>query len=369
MRPLLPFAAAALMTLAVLAGCRSRLSHAAEAPAFDAAVDASVPDWVDGSPHLSETVDLDGVHLAYLDWGGIGPALVMVHGLGGNPHVFDDLAPLLRDHLHVLAYARRGEGDSDRPLKGPYDQKSLADDLGRLLDGLHIDRANLLALSTGGNEITRFAAYAPTRVGKLVYLDAAYDWSDPTFLGELEKAVAADRAGAHALSSLDSYRGWFQETWLGAAPWTPGLEAYLRDRVVVSPDGRVAPRSPGVVQRQLFDALGASPPPYGRVAAPALALYASSFFAIDSLNPGRAFLAQDFERRVATRWRAASIERARREFAGGVTIGRLAGTNQASIAVRDVESLAATIDQFLTSGGAEATGAPTLDAAAPAASP
>lgn len=351
--PTLRLAPLALLALPALAGgCRNRMSHAAEGPLAVPLVDAAaepipIATWADPSPHLSETVDLGGMHLAYLDWGGVGPALVMVHGLGGNPHVFDDLAPLLRAHFHVLAYARRGQGDSDAPPKGPYDLDTLVADLGRLLDRLKIDRAHLLAWSTAGADVTRFAAIAPARVGKLVYLDAAYDWSDPTFLSELKKMMTANAAEQNDFVSLDAYRDWFTETWLGRGPWTPGLEAFLRDRVRVSEDGRVAPRTPDPVQRKLFAALSGPPSPYARLRTPALAIYASTFFPIDSPNPGRAFLARDFEERVAAPWRAASLARARRELVGGVTVRKLDGATHLSIGVRDVEALASTINDFL----------------------
>jgi pimeloyl-ACP methyl ester carboxylesterase len=39
----------------------------------------------------------------------------MMHGIGDDPHVFDDLASLLHDRFRIIAYARRGHGLSDAP--------------------------------------------------------------------------------------------------------------------------------------------------------------------------------------------------------------------------------------------------------------
>src|ERR1700757_5086068 len=135
--------------------------------------------WSDESPHRSEYATVNGVRLNYLDWGGVGPPLVLIHGLTDSPHIFDDFAPLLRDRVHVIAYARRGHASSDAPSNGPYDLATLVDDLRQLLDHLGIARTSMLGWSLGGNEITEFAAKYPGRVDKLVYLEAGYDWSYP----------------------------------------------------------------------------------------------------------------------------------------------------------------------------------------------
>ena len=160
---------------------------------------------------------VNGVQLNYLDWGGSGPPLVLVHGMTDSPHIFDDLAPSLRDSFHVIAYARRGHGASDAPT-GPYDQATLLADLEQFLDRLGVTRASLLGWSMGGNEITAFAAAHPERVAGLVYLEAGYDWSDVRFQKEFP-ALAADDT---ALRSLDAYRAWYRRTWFGDTAWTPG---------------------------------------------------------------------------------------------------------------------------------------------------
>lgn len=55
------------------------------------AVDAAT--WVDPSPHEASFVNVaPGVDLEVLDWGGEGPPLVFLPGLGNTAHAFDDFA-------------------------------------------------------------------------------------------------------------------------------------------------------------------------------------------------------------------------------------------------------------------------------------
>lgn len=97
--------------------------------------------WSDPAAHKSGFVTANGVRLHYLDWGGSGPPLILIHGLGENPHYFDDLAPAFTDRFRVVAYARRGHGQSD--AKGPYDTATLTEDLRALMNGLGIAKAHL----------------------------------------------------------------------------------------------------------------------------------------------------------------------------------------------------------------------------------
>lgn len=136
--------------------------------------------YTDVSPHKSAYAHVNGVNLNYLDWGGNGPVLVMVHGIGDDPHIFDDLASRLHDRFHIIAYARRGHGLSEAP-PGPYDAARLTEDLRQLVDHLGIQRMSVLGWSMGADEATAFAGKYPERVDKLIYLDGGYDWSTPVF--------------------------------------------------------------------------------------------------------------------------------------------------------------------------------------------
>jgi non-heme chloroperoxidase len=122
----------------------------------------------------SDFVHVNGVRLHYLDWGGRGPALIFLTGMGCSAYIFDGFAPRFTDRFHVLALTRRGQGDSDIPETG-YDADTLTEDIRQFMDHLKIEKAILAGHSLAGVELTHFAATYPARVEKLVYLDALDD--------------------------------------------------------------------------------------------------------------------------------------------------------------------------------------------------
>jgi pimeloyl-ACP methyl ester carboxylesterase len=127
----------------------------------------------DVSPHREGFVHTrGGVRLHYLDWGGTGPALVLLTGLGDNAHVYDDLVPALGARYRVIALTRRGYGQSSRPATG-YDVNSLVGDDLAVLDRLGVQRFYLAGHSLGAHEVTRMAAGYPDRVVRAVYLDGS----------------------------------------------------------------------------------------------------------------------------------------------------------------------------------------------------
>lgn len=144
-----------------------------------------VPPPADPSPHESRFIVANGVNLHYLDWGGDGEVLLFITGTGNNAHVFDGLAPRFTDHFHVMALTRRGHGQSERAQSG-YDIPNLTEDVRSFLDLKGISRVNLVCHSAGGDETTLFATTYPNWIGKIVYLDAAYDRSDVAALEKLD---------------------------------------------------------------------------------------------------------------------------------------------------------------------------------------
>ena len=78
-----------------------------------------------------------------------GPALVLIHALGTDLHLWDDLIPLLPPTLRLLRFDLRGHGASDVP-PAPYSMGALIRDAERLMDHFALKEAVILGLSIGG---------------------------------------------------------------------------------------------------------------------------------------------------------------------------------------------------------------------------
>ncbi|MQG20814.1 MAG: alpha/beta hydrolase [SAR202 cluster bacterium] len=74
-------------------------------------------------------VTVNGLRIHYLDYGGdrTKRPLILLHGLGGNAHTWDKLAPHFAETHHVVAMDARGCGDSDWSKDGYSVQQDAAD--------------------------------------------------------------------------------------------------------------------------------------------------------------------------------------------------------------------------------------------------
>ena len=303
-------------TLLVLAGCSS--------PKPPVETKQVAPVWTDPSPHTSGFVTVPGARLQYLDWGSTGPNLILIHGMGDNPHAFDDLVPALGGQFRVLAYARRGHGRSTK--NGPFDTATLTADLAALMDSLKIAKAHLAGWSMGGNEVTGMAGAHPDRVDRIVYFDGAYDWADPREVAAF-KALPADLSPKpSALASLEAFKAWQAGTFFPALANPERLESYLRDMVEVQPDGTVRPVASDSVAAALAEALLTNPRDYTKVRAPALAIYAETFLDVTHGDSAQRAKTLAWETKHMKPFRAASIERVKRELKQ-VEILRVPGTH------------------------------------------
>ena len=95
-----------------------------------------------------------------------GPALVMVHGFGGDLNNWMFNQPALSETLRVVALDLPGHGRSQKAV-GDGDLAALADAVGALVDALGIERAHLAGHSLGGAVCLQLALERPAAVASL----------------------------------------------------------------------------------------------------------------------------------------------------------------------------------------------------------
>jgi pimeloyl-ACP methyl ester carboxylesterase len=98
---------------------------------------------------ISKTIDLAGETIHYADFGGQGPVLVLVHGLGGSHLNWMTVGPALASHGHVVAVDLPGFGRSGRSPKGT-SVEVMGKALARFMDAMSTEPVHLVGNSMGG---------------------------------------------------------------------------------------------------------------------------------------------------------------------------------------------------------------------------
>jgi non-heme chloroperoxidase len=232
---------------------------------------------LDTSPHKSDFVNVNGIRLHYLDWGGNGPVLLFLTGLGNSAHIYDKFAPRFIDKFHVIALTRRGHGDSDYP-ETDYDVDTLTEDVRQFMDSLEIDKAILVGHSMAYVELCHFAALHPERVLKLVFLDAAIDRTSAIFKTMVEKnplrsiQIPGENDDYY---SIEEYVASIKKNYPSfAAVWCDVMDEDLLHAVKKSPEGKIVDKMPDTISKALNDTLNSYQPEESRIQAPVLSIYA-----------------------------------------------------------------------------------------------
>lgn len=99
---------------------------------------------------------------------GEGPAILFLHSLGADHHVWDGVAPRMSGGFQVVMPDARGHGQSS---KGGISLTSQVQDIEDILDALEIRAAHLVGISMGGVEALAFYRHQPHRVLSLTLVD------------------------------------------------------------------------------------------------------------------------------------------------------------------------------------------------------
>ena len=116
--------------------------------------------------HTTGFAQVNGTRLAY-ERAGEGHALVLIHGLLVNRHLWDDQFDTFAQHYDVIRYDMRGFGDSALIAHGTPPYSSSAD-LYHLLRFLQVEKAYVVGLSAGGTLAIDFTIEHPEMVDALI---------------------------------------------------------------------------------------------------------------------------------------------------------------------------------------------------------
>jgi pimeloyl-ACP methyl ester carboxylesterase len=149
-------------------------------------------------------IQAGGLRFVYLDSGGKGEPLVLVHGFGGDKDNWTRMARHLTPHYRVMIPDLPGYGESSSPPDADY---RIADGVTRLHDfvaALGLRRAHFGGNSMGGHIVAAYAAQYPNEVGSLWLIANAGVLSAPQ--SELRARIARGEANVLAASTPEQYR-------------------------------------------------------------------------------------------------------------------------------------------------------------------
>lgn len=135
------------------------------------------------------------IELYYEDHGS-GPPVVLLAGWPVDSRSWEPQVHTLIDAGHrVIAYDRRGFGQSSRPTDG-YDFDTLAADLDAMLTHLDLVEVTLVGFSLGTGELARYVGtHGTDRLSACVFIESLA----PSFARSDENPEGVDRAGVDAV--------------------------------------------------------------------------------------------------------------------------------------------------------------------------
>jgi pimeloyl-ACP methyl ester carboxylesterase len=290
-------------------------------------------------------IHLETVTLHYLDWGGSGEPLILIHGLGDSPFLFEALADSLKEHFRVIAYSKRGHCKSETS-DSSYDNSTLVSDLKLLLDSLQIPKANLLGWSMGGNEITEFAIQYPERTNKLIYFEAGYDLSEEPFKVILQTVSKSAFADSSDLISVDAYRKWYHNFWFPDVDWNSTLESNLQASIHKNPDGSIRTIPDDEVSRITLQSAMSYHRNYKKVIAPALVLFTNSFFQAAKNDSATTAIYEKLEKEIIIPWRQSSMNRIKSDMKYA-TVKIMSKGSHVSFIFLSIDEIVKSINSFL----------------------
>lgn len=201
--------------------------------------------------------EANGITLHYLEWGPPdGQPVVLLHGLRGHAHAWDDISSALADKYRVLAIDQRGRGQTDWAPDGNYATEAFVADLAALCNVLALGPFILVGHSMGGRNGIMFAAKHRARVAAFVIAD----------VGPEIQAEGAARIRRELIDAPEEFESMEAAVAQAVAENPLAAESVLRRRVEYQtrllPTGKVGWRYDPVIRDQVRSNSRAVPPDF-----------------------------------------------------------------------------------------------------------
>jgi esterase len=121
-------------------------------------------------PEDRQTI-IGSMRFHYLDWGGSGQPIVLLHGGGLNAHTWDIVCLMLRDRYHCFALDQRGHGDSEWSPTVDYGVETQVTDVEGFITQMRLENPVLIGQSMGGLNSIAYAVRHSEQMKGLVVVD------------------------------------------------------------------------------------------------------------------------------------------------------------------------------------------------------
>lgn len=142
-----------------------------------------------GKPFKTERIQAGEVSI-FVEHGGNGPPLLLLHGYPQTHVMWHEVAPALAKQFHVICPDLRGYGDSSKPASCPdhstYAKRTMADDMVAVMAALGYSHFYVAGHDRGARVTHRMALDYPKHVRKACVMDIAptlhmFDHTDQAF--------------------------------------------------------------------------------------------------------------------------------------------------------------------------------------------
>jgi pimeloyl-ACP methyl ester carboxylesterase len=139
---------------------------------------------------MSSVKTADGVAL-YCEESGKGTPVLFVHEYGGSCRSFDMQVAAFHARYRCVVFNARGYPPSEVPVSvDSYSQDHAVADIGAVMDGLDVDKANLVGVSMGAASTLQYALKEPARVLSATLVGIGSGSDDPAAFRQTAEATA-----------------------------------------------------------------------------------------------------------------------------------------------------------------------------------